>query len=173
MPSVEAQDRSWLHVALVRGLDMSKDPQRGVGAVLVSVDGRQSAVGYNGLPTGVPDTAENWARPRKYDLVVHAEVNAVVNCPFDPRGGTLYCVVRPCHRCLGPVANAGVRRIVFYSDNPPFAGNDTGLWSYIVDHVGLEAVEYTPDATALAIADAAGQSHDNYEEEEGPLWLVK
>ena len=42
-----------------------------------------------------------------------AELNAIINCPFDTIGCTLYCTHQPCHRCLEMVAQAGISRIVY------------------------------------------------------------
>ncbi|HIB51308.1 MAG TPA: hypothetical protein EYO40_08585 [Phycisphaerales bacterium] len=45
----------------------SKDPSRGVGAVIVSPMRQVIATGYNGLPRGVEDHPDRLARPAKYD----------------------------------------------------------------------------------------------------------
>ena len=55
----------------------SKDPSRGVGAVIVGPNKQILATGYNGLPRGVDDRPERLERPAKYDLIVHAEMNAI------------------------------------------------------------------------------------------------
>ena len=58
----------------------SKDPSRGVGSVIVSPDRQIIATGFNGLPRGVEDLPERLERPTKYDLIVHAEMNAIIQC---------------------------------------------------------------------------------------------
>ena len=47
----------------------SKDPSRGVGAVIVSPVRQVIATGYNGLPRGFADHEERLQRPVKYDLL--------------------------------------------------------------------------------------------------------
>jgi dCMP deaminase len=57
----------------------SKDPKAQVGAVLFSKRGGDVTVGYNGFPMGVEDSAERLSnRDIKLQMVVHAEVNAIV-----------------------------------------------------------------------------------------------
>jgi len=60
----------------------SKDPSTQIGAVLVNPEDKAViASGYNGFPRGVKDTYERLNdRSIKYELVVHAEVNAIVDC---------------------------------------------------------------------------------------------
>ena len=82
----------------------SKDPSRGVGAVIVSDDRRICATGYNGLPVGIEDRPERLERPTKYDLICHAEVNAIVQCARNGTstiGSTLYSSWRAASRLMG------------------------------------------------------------------------
>jgi deoxycytidylate deaminase len=93
--------------------NLSKDPDTKVGACVVSPDMRQFSLGYNGFPVGVEETSERWQRPEKYLWVVHAEVNAVINAPFDTKGCSIYVTIQPCHICLGILKNAGIERIIY------------------------------------------------------------
>ena len=55
----------------------SKDPSTKVGCVLVKGK-KVVSVGYNGLPMGIEDSIERLTdRELKYEMTVHAEVNAV------------------------------------------------------------------------------------------------
>jgi len=103
----------YLRVAWMVALNLSKDPETKVGAVLVTPDGRQSSIGYNGLPSGLHEPESRWERPEKYEWVIHAELNAVINSPFDTRGCTIYITHQPCHRCLGLMRNAGISEIYY------------------------------------------------------------
>lgn len=89
----------------------SKDPEKQVGAALVSSDRRTIVPGYNGLPVGIADTQERLAN-REYKLknTVHAEANAVLNATHRPVGYTLY--VWPLPPCSALIIQAGVARIV-------------------------------------------------------------
>lgn len=93
--------------------EKSKDPCRQVGAMLVSPDNRQSSVGYNGLPTDIEDTPERWEKPQKYDLVLHAEENAMDNCMIRPAGWTLYVTLHPCPKCARNIMQKGIKKVIY------------------------------------------------------------
>ena len=93
----------------------SKDPSRGVGAVIVSPVRQVLATGYNGLPRGVEDHPDRLERPMKYDLIVHAEMNAIIQCArngVSPVGATLYSSFSPCIHCTLSIVQAGIQRVV-------------------------------------------------------------
>lgn len=124
----ERRDKAWLATALTFTNMMSKDPNRKVGAVIVASDGRQCSFGYNGLVSGIKDDETNWSRPMKYELVRHAEINALLSCPFPIAGSTLYSTLMPCHRCLGDAINSGIKNIVYMEDDVPYSQNDLNIW---------------------------------------------
>lgn len=71
-------------------------------------------MGYNGFLRGIGEPAKFWKDKReKYPRVVHAELNAILNSPFDLAGSTLYCTHRPCHRCMIYAAQSKVARVVY------------------------------------------------------------
>ena len=93
----------------------SKDPSRGVGAVIVSPMRQVLATGYNGLPRGVEDHPDRLERPVKYDLIVHAEMNAIIQCArngISPVGATMYSSFSPCIHCTLSIVQAGIKRVV-------------------------------------------------------------
>ena len=51
-----------------------------MGAVVVTPARQIVATGFNGLPRGFADLPERLQRPVKYDLIVHAELNAIIQC---------------------------------------------------------------------------------------------
>ncbi|MCJ8332199.1 MAG: dCMP deaminase family protein [Lentisphaeria bacterium] len=106
-------DKHFLRLAWVTGMNLSKDPRTKVGAIIVTEDTRQVSIGYNGFPSKLKETPERWEKPLKYDYVIHAELNAIMNCPFDTKGAWLYCTHQPCHRCLEHLVNAGIKRVVY------------------------------------------------------------
>ena len=106
-------DTHFIRLAWVTGLNLSKDPRTKVGAVIVTADTRQVSIGYNGFPRKLEEHPERWEKPLKYEYVIHAELNAIMNCPFDTQGCTLYCTHQPCHRCLKHLVNAGIKRVVY------------------------------------------------------------
>jgi dCMP deaminase len=108
----------------------SKDPSTRVGAMLVWDDFSLASGGYNGMPRGVPDTPENWGAD-KYDLVVHAEKNAIAHCHVDTKGLYLICNLYPCHICAQLIAQTGVTKIFYSASKRP---NDTCNNGHV--HVG-------------------------------------
>ncbi len=119
-PCIERQrkwDERFLQVAQVIA-QWSKDPSRGVGSVIVSASRQIIATGFNGLPRGVEDLPERLVRPVKYDLIVHAEMNAVVQCArngVSPVDGTIYSTFFPCVHCALAIVQSGLTRVVTYT----------------------------------------------------------
>ena len=110
-----------------RTAKMSKDPSTKVGAVLVGPDRQIVSTGYNGFPRGIDDSDERLnTRETKYALVVHAEMNSLLNAGrygIKTGGTTLYVVAHdsttgqcwggpPCIRCAVEAIQAGVSEIV-------------------------------------------------------------
>lgn len=92
---------------------LSKDPERKVGAVIVTPDRRQVSFGYNGFPAEIEDRPSLLAdRDFRLANVVHAERNALLQCPFGPRGCTLYVTRFPCLECSTMVVQRGIMRVV-------------------------------------------------------------
>jgi dCMP deaminase len=92
----------------------SKDPSTKVGAVLVRPDRTIAAVGFNGFARGVVDHEERYAdRPTKYEMVVHAELNALLNARESVAGHTLYVTpLPPCSQCAAAIVQQGLKRVV-------------------------------------------------------------
>ncbi|MEE3001542.1 MAG: dCMP deaminase family protein [Planctomycetota bacterium] len=99
----------------------SKDPSRGVGCIIVTPDRRICSTGFNGLPAGIEDLPERLVRPTKYDLICHAEQNAVIQCArngISPEGCTLYATFFPCISCALTIVQAGITRVVSWGLAP-------------------------------------------------------
>src|SRR5436305_279131 len=68
----------------------SKDPSTKVGAVISDNQGRVVALGYNGFARNVEDAVDKLSdRAVKYEMVVHAEVNAVLIAGRSTAGGAI------------------------------------------------------------------------------------
>lgn len=91
----------------------SKDPDTQVGCVIADPRRRVVSTGYNGPPPGINDRGVDWSRPAKYDVVIHAETNAVLHAQRNLAGCTLYVTGRPCSVCMRLVAASGVGQVVF------------------------------------------------------------
>lgn len=91
----------------------SKDPSTQVGAVIVDDQRRIVSHGYNGFPRGVEDTEFRYnAKHLKHEMVVHAEVNAILNAKSPVTGCTLYSTFFPCPRCAAVMIQAGIKRVI-------------------------------------------------------------
>jgi dCMP deaminase len=92
----------------------SKDPSTKVGAVITDKRGRIIALGFNGFPEKVEDAQHKYAdRGIKYEMTVHAEVNALIIAGPSAAGGTIYVYGLPiCPRCAGALIQAGIARAV-------------------------------------------------------------
>jgi len=92
----------------------SKDPSTQVGSVIVDPMLRVVSTGFNGLPSGVEDTIERLSnRSIKYDMVVHAERNAIIDAKRDLSGASLYVwPVMPCSVCAAMIIQTGVSEVV-------------------------------------------------------------
>ena len=56
----------------------SRDPSKRVGAVIVDDKKRIVSLGFNGFPRGVADDDRLHVRESKYEIIIHAEVNALL-----------------------------------------------------------------------------------------------
>ncbi len=98
----------------------SKDPSTKTGAVIVSPNNMIMALGYNGFPRGVEDSAEDYEnRSTKYERIIHSEVNAILAARADLSGCSLYCFpLMPCSRCATTIIQTGITTVVFpYSED--------------------------------------------------------
>ena len=93
----------------------SKDPSTKVGCILVK-DKKVVSMGYNGFPAGVNDDLDRLTdRSVKYEMTVHAEVNAVITAALHGNctaGATAYVTFSPCSRCAAVLINAGIKTVV-------------------------------------------------------------
>jgi deoxycytidylate deaminase len=108
---------AWIHAAF------SKDPSTQVGACIVAEDNIPLGSGYNGPPRAMDDNKIPWDRPSKenpdeyckYDVVVHAEANAIDHsCQAGMlAGSTLYCTALPCPSCMREIVRKSIGTVVY------------------------------------------------------------
>ena len=128
-------DHHFLGLALKHS-DMSKDPRTRVGCVIVNQGRRPVSDGFNGFPRGIADTPERLHdRALKLDLMVHAEMNAILNAAASGvslTGTILYLAATddtgevwggaPCAtNCMKHILQTGIVGVVSY---PPKASSD-------------------------------------------------
>jgi dCMP deaminase len=109
--------------------------RRKVGCVVVDVFGNIQSTGYNGVPRGVkhcfdvpcPGATESSGQGLDRCQAVHAEVNAIAQCPNIHQTKSIYCTTAPCVSCLKLLINTGATHIYFAESYPQ--ANDAGkLW---------------------------------------------
>ena len=114
-------DEYFMGVALLAA-QRSKDPSTQVGACIVDGDKRILSTGYNGFPHGCSDDDFPWNRDdskgeTKYQFVVHAELNAILNASGkDLHGSTVYVALFPCNECAKAIIQAGIKEVIYLSD---------------------------------------------------------
>ncbi|KAG8388565.1 hypothetical protein BUALT_Bualt02G0138600 [Buddleja alternifolia] len=141
--------------------ERSKDPNRQVGACLVSQKGIILGIGYNGFPRGCSDDKLPWSKvskngdplETKYPYVCHAEVNAILNTNHASAAGQrLYVTMFPCNECAKIIIQSGVTEVIYYVekrlDNPDAA--------YVASHkllsmAGVKVRRHQPEMDQILI----------------------
>lgn len=122
----------------------SKDPSTKVGSVITDKNHKVISIGYNGLPSSVPDyqsILDN--REEKYKFIIHAETNAILTANTSVKGCTVYTYpFLPCTNCASMVIQAGIVRVVSFRcvDNRwSVKLNDS---KRLFEIAGIEFIEY-------------------------------
>ncbi len=108
----------------------SKDPHTQVGAVIANKYNQIISTGYNGFPRGIEDDLYPWSKEGssyeiKYTYVVHAELNAITSASISLWGTTLYTSLFPCANCAKIIIQAGIQKVVYFSDK--YKGTEDNL----------------------------------------------
>ncbi len=151
-------DEYFMGVALLAA-QRSKDPGTQVGACIVSEDKVILSTGYNGFVRGLNDAEHNWSRENvenmlgcKYDYVVHAEINAILNAGGKSlKGATLYTKLYPCYECAKAIIQAGVSEVVYLNDTA--TGNfKFNISEYMFNTVGVKVRQFKTDKPGLTVS---------------------
>lgn len=112
MVTSEKWDRRFLGMAQYIAT-WSKDPSTQCGSVITQGK-RIVSLGFNGLPSGVEDHPERLhSREVKYEMILHAEVNALMFAGRDLQDCTIYVwPMPPCPRCMAQIVQSGIKRVV-------------------------------------------------------------
>jgi dCMP deaminase len=107
----------------------SKDPSTQVGAIAVGTKGQILAQGYNGYPRGLDDSNYD-DRERKYERIVHAEMNAIYNASWNGvslDGSDMFVYGLPvCHECAKAIIQVGIKRVICpYKEGAPDKWKDS------------------------------------------------
>ncbi|WCJ25333.1 Cytidine/deoxycytidylate deaminase family protein [Euphorbia peplus] len=141
--------------------ERSKDPNRQVGACLVSQNGVILGIGYNGFPRGCSDDKLPWAKKSKtndpletkYPYVCHAEVNAILNTNHASAAGQkLYVTMFPCNECAKIIIQSGVSEVIYFVEKN-VTNSDT---AYVASHkllamAGIKVRKHQPQMDQILI----------------------
>lgn len=142
-------DQFWLEMAK-KYAEESKDPSTKVGCVIVRPDRTPCSWGTNGFPQGIADTQERLNdRPTKYDLTIHAELNALLFAPERVVGYTIYTTFAPCIRCAANIIQAKLARAVFITSDNPRWKDEQARSVMLMLEAGIEVLAYSDDGVLV------------------------
>lgn len=124
IPSTETDwEKRFLRLAAGEINTWSKDPSTKVSALLFR--GKYPLMpSYNGFPPGIEDTTERLNdRELKYQLVQHAEANAISNCArmgISTEGASMAITHMPCTNCAGLLISAGIKKLIVKTPSEDF-----------------------------------------------------
>lgn len=90
----------------------SKDPDKKVGCVIATPDFRKISYGYNGF---IKKSNDNYkiSKKEKNKLTIHAELNAILNSPFDIAKCFLYTNYPICMSCALHIIQSDIAKVCF------------------------------------------------------------
>ena len=148
-------DEYFMGVAILAS-QRSKDPSTQVGACIIDGDKRILSTGYNGFPQGCSDVEFPWNRDEslgetKYQYVVHAELNAILNASGKKlSGATLYVGLFPCNECAKAIIQSGIKEVIYLSDKyhgtPPMTASRKML-----DAAGVKVRQIKPTKASIVL----------------------
>ena len=136
--------------------ERSKDPSTQVGACIVSGDNRILSTGYNGFPQGCSDDDFPWNRnaelgETKYNFVVHAELNAILNAGGKSLvGSRIFVSLFPCHECAKAIIQSGVKEVVYLSDKYNGTESDNAS-KRMLSSTGIKLTKMKPTKAQLVL----------------------
>ena len=148
-------DEYFMGVALLAA-QRSKDPSTQVGACIIDNENRILSTGYNGFPHGCSDDEFPWNRDEsigetKYQFVVHAELNAILNARGKSLAGSkLYVALFPCHECAKAIIQAGVKEVIYLSDKYHNTSS-TVASRRMLDAAGVTLTEFKPTKAQIVL----------------------
>jgi len=98
--------------------EMATCPIRKVGCVAVDARGRIISTGHNGVPVGHIHCTDSFCGDSPC-LAVHAEANAIINCPDAQAIKDIHVTLAPCIECAKLIANTGCKRVFYMEEHKP------------------------------------------------------
>lgn len=149
-------DEYFMGVALLAS-QRSKDPSTQVGACIVDSEKRILSTGYNGFPQGCSDDEFPWNRDEnlgqtKYQFVVHAELNAILNASGKKLAGScLYVALFPCNECAKAIIQSGIKEVIYLSDKYHDTPSMTAS-RRMLDSAGIKYRQIKPTKSSIVLS---------------------
>ncbi|XP_047314576.1 deoxycytidylate deaminase-like [Impatiens glandulifera] len=153
-------DDYFMGIALLSA-ERSKDPNRQVGACLVSQNNVILGIGYNGFPRGCSDDKLPWSKKSKtnnpletkYPYVCHAEVNAILNTNHASAAGQkLYVTMFPCNECAKIIIQSGISEVIYFVEKMLDNCDNTYIASHkLLSLAGLKVRKHQPQMDKILI----------------------
>ena len=146
-------DEYFMGVAILAS-KRSKDPNTQVGACIVDNNNIILSTGYNGFPYGCSDDIFPWEREgddTKYNYVVHAELNAILNARGkNLKGAKLYVDLFPCNECAKAIIQSGVSEVVYLYDK--YADSAATIASKrMLTSAGIKLTQFSSDKNQITL----------------------
>nr|CAB3501775.1 unnamed protein product [Digitaria exilis] len=94
--------------------ERSKDPNRQVGACLVSQEGIILGIGYNGFPRGCSDDKLPWAKKSANGDPLETKYPSFTVLYLFPSLQKLYVTMFPCNECAKIIIQSGVSEVIYF-----------------------------------------------------------
>lgn len=93
----------------------SPDKSTKHGAILSNENHQILGIGYNGFVRGSDDDKMPQERPAKYRVILHAEVNCILNSQnlLFVKNCTMHITGMPCSNCFLQIVQSGVKKVVY------------------------------------------------------------
>ena len=97
---------------------------------MITRDNKIISQGYNGFPEQIKSIVEDKVdRETKYQYVVHAEVNTLINAEVSIRDCSIYVHGLPiCTSCASILIRAGIKRVVMSGSNFFLKSETSDFW---------------------------------------------
>jgi len=129
-------EETWMAVSDIISL-RSTCIRRKVGCVLVNARGHVLATGYNGVAAGATHCTDSPCPGSRYPsghglavcAAIHAEQNALLQCPDVHQIDRAYMTDSPCMHCVKLLLNTSCKRIIYrrnYNDEALLMWSDAG-----------------------------------------------
>ncbi len=150
-------DEYFMGIALFSA-QRSKDNSTQVGACIVNNEKKIVSVGYNGMPTGCIDDEMPWERTgecsldKKYPVVCHAELNAILNSSMHGvSGATLYVTLFPCNECAKAIIQCGIKKVIYLENK--YADTESVKASVMMlEKCGVAVEEYKKSGREITLS---------------------